>query len=72
MNPFAKPGDEIIRYQYPVFPDPERKKLVFTVSEGVYTGDFVEMDKFKKPTKAEIPVVQPVIYQDFKKVLDSH
>jgi len=72
MNPFAKPGDDVMRFEFPVFPDPERKKLEFTVSKGVYTGDFVEMNKFKKPTKADVPVVQPVIYQDFKKVVSSH
>ena len=71
MNPFVKPGEEITSFQYPVFPDPERKKLEFTMTKGVYTGDFVAMDKFKKSTKAEVPVVQPVIYQDFQKVFKS-
>jgi hypothetical protein len=72
MNPFAKPGDDIINFAFPVFPDPERKKVEFTVTQGVYTGTFVEMQKFQKPKKEEATVVQPVILQDFKKVLDSH
>ena len=71
MNPFAKPGDDIMRFEFPVFPDPERKKLEFTVSKGVYTGDFVEMSKFKKSAKEVATVVQPVILQDFKKVVSS-
>jgi hypothetical protein len=71
MNPFAKSGDEVINYEFPVFPDPVRQKLEFSVSKGVYTGDFVEMQKFQKPKKEEATVVQPAIFQDFKKVIDS-
>lgn len=72
MKPFAKP-EEVVPYKYPVFPDPEHKKLEFSVSAGVYTGNFVDFEKAPKvqKQKEEATIVQPVLYQDFKKILGS-
>jgi hypothetical protein len=71
MNAFANP-EEAMPYEYTEFPAPEKKKVELSIPEGVVVGEFKDyMEYQNEPHENLIPVVQPIILQDFKQVIST-
>jgi hypothetical protein len=71
MNPFAKP-EETIPYTFEEFPTPETEVTEFTGLEGIrdyFLKGFNPGDPAYSPSEDAVPVVQPVIWQDFREVI---
>ena len=70
MNSFADP-EQAIPFTFPEFPAEEGKHLDFSSSEYA-SNSFKDFEHAKAELKeVPLPVVQPVLLQDFKQVLAS-
>lgn len=72
MNAFASP-EEAFPYQFEEFPKPEDQVSVYSQMEGAVEfqlRDLVTGESYSGSDSA--PVVQPVLFQDFKQVLSAN
>lgn len=71
MNAFARP-EEANPYSFEEFPKPETEVTEYTGMEGIqdfFLKGFNPGDEAYSPSADATPVVQPVIWQDFREVL---
>ena len=71
MNAFARP-EEASPYTFEEFPKAETEVTEYTGMEGIrdfFLKGFNPGDVAYSPSEDGVPVVQPVIWQDFKEVL---
>jgi len=72
MNPFASP-EEASPYEFPEFPKPEEEVTEYANVEGAVDyrlKGFGSAEAFYQEADMA-PVVQPVIFQDFKQIIPA-